>query len=80
MEQGETKRVTVQVSPANQLVVEDIMAAAKNAFVFAIPALIVFLTALQTGMPVKDALYSVYPWILSTAIDVLKKWKEVKYY
>lgn len=45
----------------------------KNSEVYAIPAAIIFLTAIQNGVPVKQALYSVYLWGLNVLIDALKK-------
>lgn len=45
----------------------------KNTEVYAIPAAIIFLTAIQQGVPVKQALYSVYLWALNVLIDALKK-------
>lgn len=49
-----------------------------NAKLFLIPALLVFLTSIQAGMPVKDALMAVYLWALNTLIDVLKKYTQGK--
>lgn len=46
---------------------------AKNTLIFLAPALILFLTAIQAGVPVKDALYSVYLWAINVIIDFLKK-------
>lgn len=45
-----------------------------NAVTFSAPALIVFLTAIQSGVPVKDALYAVYLFVLNVAVDMLKKY------
>ncbi|MBU1142015.1 MAG: hypothetical protein KKH92_00050, partial [Firmicutes bacterium] len=45
----------------------------KNTLIFAAPALVIFLTAIQQGVPVNQALYSVYLWGLNVAIDALKK-------
>jgi hypothetical protein len=50
----------------------------KNAQLFLLPALLVFLTAIQQGMPVKQALISVYLWALNTLIDVIKKYTQGK--
>jgi hypothetical protein len=46
---------------------------AKNSLVFLAPALVIFLTAIQNGVPVKQAMYSVYLWGLNVLIDALKK-------
>jgi len=45
----------------------------QNTLLFAAPALIIFLTAVQQGVQVKQALYLVYLWGLNVAIDALKK-------
>jgi len=50
----------------------------KNAQIFILPALLVFLTAIQQGVPVKQALISVYLWALNTLIDVIKKYLQGK--
>jgi len=44
-----------------------------NTAVFLAPALLVFLTAIQSGVPVKQALLAVYTYLLNVAIDLLKK-------
>lgn len=45
----------------------------KNSLTFLAPALVIFLTAIQNGVPVKQAMYSVYLWGLNVLIDALKK-------
>lgn len=57
---------------------EDIKKWANNTLVFLAPALIIFLTAIQTGVPIKEALYSIYLWGLNTSIDLLKKFVQQK--
>lgn len=52
---------------------EDVLKWAKNTLTFLAPALIIFLTAIQSGVPIKEALYSIYLWGLNVAIDLLKK-------
>jgi hypothetical protein len=42
--------------------------------VFAAPALLVFFSSIQAGVPLKDALGAVYLWLLNTVIDLLKKY------
>lgn len=57
---------------------EDLKKWGKNTLVFLAPALIIFLTAIQAGVPVKEALYSIYLWGLNVAIDLLKKFVQEK--
>lgn len=45
----------------------------KNTLVFLDPAIVIFLIAIQNGVPVQQALYSVYLWGLNVAIDFFKK-------
>lgn len=52
---------------------EDLMKWLKNMVVFWATALIVFLTAVQSGVSVENALLSLYTWGISTIIDLLKK-------
>ena len=53
---------------------EDVQKWAKNTLIFLAPALIIFLTAISNGVPVKQALYSLYLWSLNVIIDILKKY------
>jgi len=57
---------------------EELLKVGKNALIFLAPALLVFLTAIQTGTEVKQALYLVYLWGLNTLIDLLRKFTEGK--
>jgi len=57
---------------------QDLIKWGKNTLIFLAPALIIFLTALQTGTPVKEALYSIYLWGLNVLIDILKKFVQEK--
>jgi len=57
---------------------EDLQKWAKNTLIFLAPALIIFLTAIQSGVPVKEALYSMYLWALNVVIDILKKFIQEK--
>ena len=57
---------------------EDVLKWAKNTLTFLAPALIIFLTAIQSGVPIKEALYSIYLWGLNVAIDLLKKFVQEK--
>jgi len=57
---------------------EELLKVGKNALIFLAPALIIFLTAIQSGVPIKDALNLIYLWGLNTAIDLLRKFTEGK--
>jgi len=57
---------------------EDLLKWGKNTLTFLAPALIIFLTAIQTGVPIKEALYSIYLWGLNITIDLLKKFVQEK--
>lgn len=45
----------------------------NNTVVFLAPAMLVFLTAVQSGVPVEQALLAVYTWGLNAMIDLTKK-------
>lgn len=70
----------VKVKPRYKLAPEDYKKFMRDAGIFLIPALIVFLTALQQGVPVKDALMAVYTWALGMGINLLQKWASEKTY
>ena len=55
---------------------EDLLKWGKNALIFLAPVLIIFLTAIQNGADIKDALYLVYLWGLNVAVDLLRKFVE----
>jgi len=57
---------------------QDLIKWGKNTLIFLAPALIIFLTAIQAGVPVKEALYSIYLWGLNVLIDILKKFVQEK--
>lgn len=57
---------------------EELLKVGKNSLIFLAPALIAFLTAIQSGVDFKDALYVVYLWALNTAVDLLRKFSEGK--
>jgi len=57
---------------------EDLKKWGLNTLTFLAPALIIFLTAIQAGVPVKEALYSIYLWGLNVTIDLLKKFIQQK--
>lgn len=52
---------------------EDVKKWVKNTIIFLAPALLVFLTAVQAGVPVQQALLAVYTYMLNVVIDLLKK-------
>ena len=53
---------------------EDVKKVLSNSLVFLAPMLLVFLTAIQAGVPLKDAMYAVYLYGLNVLIDLLKKY------
>jgi hypothetical protein len=58
--------------------VEDLKKWGKNALIFLAPVLIIFLTAIKSGVDLKDALYLVYLWGLNVAVDFLRKLESSK--
>ena len=46
---------------------------AVNTLIFLAPALLVFLLQIQDGKTVNEAVGAIYVWMLSTSIDMLKK-------
>jgi hypothetical protein len=64
---------TMEQSKSMVLNKDDIKKVAINALTFLAPALLIFLTAIKSGVPVKDALYAVYLWLINVLIDLLKK-------
>jgi len=44
-----------------------------NSAIFLAPALLVFLVAIQSGVPVSEALNAVYLWGLNTLVDLTRK-------
>lgn len=50
----------------------------KNTVIFFAPALIMFLTALANGVPLRQAAYALYLWGLNAAIDLLRKYSSQK--
>jgi hypothetical protein len=51
----------------------DLERVARNGIIFFAPALIVFLTQIQTGASFPEAFAAIQVWILGVAIDVLRK-------
>lgn len=68
------------ISKQNKLISQDMVRWAKNTLIFFAPALIIFLSAIQTGTPVKEAAYLIYLWGVNVAIDLLKKFVETTKY
>lgn len=64
------------MKPSNRFTLNraDVEKWVKNAATFLAPAALIFLVAIQSGVPLKDALLAVYTWGLSTAIDLLRKY------
>lgn len=46
----------------------------KNTAIFAAPAVLIFLTEIQAGKSLDEALVAIKVWVLSTAIDIVRKW------
>lgn len=57
-----------------QLNRSDLLKIAKNAAIFSAPAALIFLTIIQKGGSINDAMIAVYGWLLNTAIDTLRKY------
>lgn len=67
-------------SEAYQLIKQDVIKWLGNQKIFILPALLVFLLAIQQGQSVETALNAVYVWGLGAIIDLLRKWiGETKY-
>lgn len=66
------------VSPSGKLNVEDLKRWGMNALIFLAPVIIIFLTAIKSGVNFKDALYLVYLWGLNVAVDFLRKLESSK--
>ena len=56
-----------------RLDVNDLKKWGYNTLVFLAPAMVVFLTAIQSGKSAEESAYVLYLWGLNTAIDLLKK-------
>lgn len=54
----------------------DLLKIAKNAAIFSAPATLIFLTVIQKGGSINEAMIAVYGWLLNTAIDTLRKYLE----
>lgn len=70
----------VITSEAYKLIKQDFIKWFNNQKVFIIPALIVFLVAIQQGASLKEASLAVYTWALGAVLDILRKYvQENKY-
>lgn len=61
-------------SKSGSLNINDIKKWGKNILVFSSPLLIIFLTAVQNGMPIKVAALLLYAALIQAIIDLLKKY------
>ncbi len=67
-------------SEVYQLIKQDVKKWLNNQKIFILPALLVFLLAIQQGQSVETALNAVYVWGLGAVIDLLRKYiGETKY-
>ena len=66
------KRKTTDISGRFELTASDIERWAKNILTFSLPALIVFLTALRSGVSVQEAAFAMIT--SQVVIDLFKKW------
>ena len=64
----------VITSEAYTLIKQDVQKWFRNQAIFIVPALIVFLTAIQQGADVRVALLAVYTWALGALVDLLRKY------
>ena len=74
---AQAKTVT---SEKNELIWQDLQRTLRNFFVFAIPAFLAFLQALQQGGDFTFALGAFYQAIMASVIDMLIKYKQEKIY
>jgi len=72
--------IPMEKSKKNELIWADIRRWGMNTIIFTSPALIIFLTALANGVPVKDAMFAMYPVMVNALIDILRKYKSVNTY
>ena len=62
------------MSPKYSLNEVDIERWSRNLLIFSSPAIIAFLVALQSGVPIRQAALAIYPAIINALIDLLKKY------
>lgn len=66
----------IVTSDAYELIKQDIKKWAINTALFLAPAGLIFLVAIRDNVPLEQALYLIYLWLLNTAIDLLRKYVE----
>lgn len=65
--------MTSITSEAYQLIRQDIEKVAKNAFIFALPAIAISLEQLIGGKSVQEILPILYLWLLNALLDLTRK-------
>ncbi len=60
-------------SIVGQLNEEELKKWGLNTLKFFAPAILIFLSALQNGTPVKQAMYAIYLWLINVVIDLVTK-------
>lgn len=56
----------------------DLERVVRNALIFSAPALIVFLTQIQSGSTIAEAAAAIQVWALGVAVDALRKYSAGK--
>lgn len=68
------------ISSEKELIWNDVKRWLINSFIFAIPSIVSFLTALEAGLTVKQALFAIYPAIGTSLMDLYRKYQaETRY-
>ena len=62
------------MSPKFSLDYKDMEKWAMNTIVFLAPALVIFITAIQSGSTLNDAGYVLLLWVVNTVVDLSKKY------
>lgn len=70
---GKVKEIVKKGSSRLELDREDMRKIVRNALIFAAPALLVFLSEIQTGRTPDQAFVAFKVWLLNTAVDMLRK-------
>lgn len=63
-------------SDAYELIKQDIRKWAINTAIFLAPVVLIFLVAIRDNVPLNEALYLIYLWLLNTVIDLVRKYVE----
>lgn len=74
-----TKKVTVTVSPANQLTKQDLMKWAVNLLIYSVPMLILLLSFVQKQISLEALVTGVMVYVLNSLIDLGRKYKSSSY-